>query len=153
MAWSSSAPDAVDALVDAFRAAQEFQGVTIWDGPEVSKAAPREMLSVAFTGDDNDSDVEASSAAEGLDGQRDRETYTVRCAAAVVMGSTDMRAARRRAYELYAATGAVLARDHTLGRRVMRARLGSYNFKQLQTDRGAQALLVFGIDIDAFTPR
>lgn len=150
MAWSSSAPDAVDALVDTFRAAPEFQDITVWDGPEVSKATPREMLSVAFTGDENDSDVEASSAAEGL-GLRDRETFTVRCAAAVVMGSTDMRAARRRAYELYAAAGAVLARDHTLARRVMRARLGSHNFKQLQTDRGAQALVVFGIDVDAFT--
>jgi hypothetical protein len=153
MAWTSSIPDTVDALVDAFKLAPEFEGVTVWDGPEVSKAAPKEMLSVAFTGDDNDSDVEATSSAEGLGGQRDRETFTVRCAVAVLTGSTDMRAARRRAYELYSADGAVLARDPSLNKNVMRARLGSHTVKQMQTDRGAQALLVFGIDCDAFTRR
>jgi hypothetical protein len=36
---------------------------------------------------------------------------------------------------------------------VLRARLGSHTFKQMQTDRGAQALVVFGIDVDAYTGR
>lgn len=153
MPWSSSVPDAVDALVEAFKAAPELESVTVWDGPEVSKAVAQEMLSVAFTGDEGDSDVEATSSPEGLGGQRDRETFTVRCAAAVLKGATDMPAARRRAYELYAAAGAVLARDPSLGRIVMRARLGSHSFKQLQTDRGAQAMLIFGIEVDAFTRR
>ncbi|SHI68294.1 hypothetical protein [Streptomyces sp. 3214.6] len=153
MPWSSSVPDVFDAIVDAFKIAEEFNGVTVWDGPELSKATPKEMLTVGFTGDDNDSDVEATSSPEGLGGQPDRETFTIRCAAAVLMGSTDMRPARRRAYELYAAAGAVLARDPRLGGLVLRARLGSHTFKGMQTDRGAQALVVFGIDCDSFTRR
>lgn len=153
MPWTSRVPDVVDRIVDTYRAAPEFDGVTVWDGPELSKATPLEMLTVAFTGDDADSDVESTSTAEGLGGKPDRETFTIRCAAAVLMGATDMRAARRRAYELHAAAGAVLAQDPTLGRLVLRARLGSHTFKQAQTDRGAQAIVVFGIDCDSFTAR
>lgn len=153
MPWSSRVPDAIDRIVDTFKVAPEFDGVTVWDGPELSKATPQEMLTVAFTGDDSDSDVESTSTAEGLGGRPDRETFTIRCAAAVLKGATDMRPARRRAYELYAAAGAVLARDPKLGGLVLRARLGSHTFKQVQTDRGAQALIVFGIDVDSFTAR
>lgn len=153
MPWTSRVPDAIDQIVDTFKAAPEFEGVTVWDGPEVSKAVAQEMLSVAFTGDDAESDVESTSSAEGLGGKPDRETFTIRCAAAVLKGSTDMRAARRRAYELHAAAGAVLAQDPTLGRLVLRARLGSHTFKQTQGERGAQAIVVFGIDVDSFTAR
>lgn len=153
MPWTSRVPDVIDALTDAFRVAPEFDGVTVWDGPQVSKAAPQEMLTVAFTGDDNESDVDAASLPEGLARQPDRETFTVRCAAAVLKGSTDMRAARRRAYELYSAAGAVLARDPRLGGIVLRARLGAHSLTQAQTDRGAQAVIVFGVDCDAFTGR
>lgn len=153
MAWESRVPDVVDALVDAFKVAEEFTDVTVWDGPELSGTVVLEMLSVAFTGDDNDSDVQSTSVAEGLGGGIDRETFTVRCSAAVLKGNSNMRAARRRAYELCSAAGAVLARDPSLGRLVLRARLGQHTFKQMQTDRGAQALVVFGIDIDAYTAR
>lgn len=153
MPWSSRVPDALDAIVDAFKVAPEFDGVTVWDGPEVSKASPQEMLTVGFTGDDNDNDVESTSLPEGLAASPDRESFTVRCAAAVLKGSTEMRAARRRAYELYSAAGAVLARDPGLGGTVLRARLGSHTFKQVQSDRGAQALVIFGIDVDAYTRR
>jgi hypothetical protein len=153
MPWSSRVPDALDAIVDAFKVAPEFEGVTVWDGPEVSKTAAQEMLTVGFTGDDNDNDVESTSLPEGLAASPDRETFTVRCAAAVLKGSTEMRAARRRAYELYSAAGAVLARDPRLDGVVLRARLGSHTFKQVQSDRGAQALVIFGIDCDAYTRR
>ncbi|WP_085214900.1 hypothetical protein [Streptomyces sp. Amel2xC10] len=132
--------------------AAELDGVTVWDGPELSKAVPKEMLSIAFTGDENDSDIDSSALPEGMSG-RDRETFTIRCAAAVLIGSGRVREARRRAYELYAGAGAAIARDPSLGRTVMRARLGTHTFKHMQTASGAQALLIFGVDCDAFTRR
>ncbi|MFJ2004815.1 hypothetical protein [Streptomyces chartreusis] len=153
MPWSSRVPDTIDALVDTFKTSPEFEGVTVWDGPELSKANPLEMLTIGFTGDDNDSDVETTTLAEGLASSPNRETFTVRCAAAVLNGKADVRAARRRAYELLSGAGAVLARDPHLGHTVLRARLGAHTFKQAQTDRGAQAIVVFGIDVDAYTGR
>ncbi|MGW0579632.1 hypothetical protein ACWD25_27535 [Streptomyces sp. NPDC002920] len=153
MPWSSRVPDVIEDLVAAFKAAEEFTGVTVWDGPEVSKANPLEMLTVAFTGDDSDSDVESTSLPEGLASSPDRQTFTVRCAAAVLKGATEMPVARRRAYELYDGVGAVLARNPNLGGTVLRARLGSHSFKGMQTGNGAQALVVFGIDVDAYTGR
>ncbi|MEV6791249.1 hypothetical protein AB0M87_04440 [Streptomyces sp. NPDC051320] len=153
MEWASKVPDAMDALVVAFRTSSGLEGVTVWDGPTVSKATPQEMLSVGFTGVDGETDAESSSAAAGMTTRRDMETFTVRCAAAVLRGSTDVAAVRRRAYELLAAAGEAIARDETLGGVVLRAMVGSHTLTQDQTSNGAQAVVAFGVDCEAFTGR
>ena len=68
-------------------------------------------------------------------------------------GGADIAAARTRAYELVAAAGAAIARDRTLGGIALRAGIGAVQLSQRQTDKGAQAAVVFGVDIDAFTGR
>lgn len=153
MPWSSRVPAAIDALVTAFEAADELTGVTVWDGPQVSKATPQEMLTVAYSGEETDSDAEATSIPEGLGGGADRETFTIRCAAGVLRGTTDMAAARRRAYEIVALAGTVIARDPRLGGCVMRARIASHSLRTDQTSSGAQAIVIFGIDCDAYSGR
>ena len=152
MPWSSRVPDAMDALVAALTVAPELDGVTVRDGASVSQSTVKEIVSVGFTGEEAQSDAETTATADGLAGT-DRERFTIRCAAAVLRGSTDLPAARRRAYELLSAVGAVLGRDRTLGGTVLRAMVGSHTLTQDQTDRGAQAVVVFGVDCDAFTGR
>ncbi|MFI6249046.1 hypothetical protein [Streptomyces sp. NPDC051016] len=153
MTWTSRVPDAVDALFAALSAAPEFEKAAVWDGPQVSKATPQKVLSVAFTGDEAADDVESTNSAEGLGGKVDREQFTIRCATAVLVGSTKASDARRQAYEMFAAVGAVLARDPKLGGAVMRARLGTHTFRNVQTSSGAQAVVFFGVDCDAYTGR
>ncbi|MFK0173412.1 hypothetical protein ACIQU5_31980 [Streptomyces sp. NPDC090306] len=151
MPWTSAVPATIDALVERLGTSPEFEGVMVWDGPQVTKAGPRTVLTVGWTGDDTNADVELTAAREGLAAGRDRESFTIRCAAAVLTGDTKIAAARRRAYELYAGAGAVLARDPRLGGAVLNARIGSHTLTQDQTPSGAQAVIVFGVDCDAYT--
>lgn len=151
MRWASKLPDAMDGLVAVFTAAPEMAGVPVRDGPSTSQATVQEILSVGYTGSEDETDAEAQASAEGLNPVRDREQFTIRCAAAVLQGTGSISAARRRAYEIVGAAGAVLARDHTLGGIVLRAMIGTHSLSQDLTDRGVQVVVVFGVDCDAYS--
>jgi hypothetical protein len=143
----------MDALVAAFNAAPELAGVTVRDGPSTSQATVREVISVGYTGTEGESDAESQLMTEGLGGSSDREQFTIRCAAAALRGTTDLPAARQRAYELLSAVGVAIARDRTLGGVVMRAMVGSHSLTQGQTSDGAQAVVVFEVSCDAYSGR
>jgi hypothetical protein len=151
MQWASKLPDAMDRLVAVFAAAPDLAGVTVRDGPSASQATMQEILSVGYTGSDDETDSETQTSAEGFNPARDREQFTIRCAAAVLQGAGGISAARKRAYEIVAAAGAALARDHTLGGTVLRAMIGSHSLSQDLTDRGVQVMVVFGVDCDAYS--
>lgn len=153
MVWTSRLPAAMDALVTAFAAAPELNGVTVRDGPSVSQAVVREVISVGYTGADGENDADSQLMTEGLGGVSDREQFTIRCVAAALRGTTDLPAARERAYELLSAAGAAIARDRTLGGAVMRAMIGSHSLTQGQTSDGAQAVVVFTVECDAYSGR
>lgn len=152
MAWSSRLPAAMDALVTAFATADGLQGVTVRDGASVSQARVQEIVSVGYTGTEDENDADATLVTEGL-GDPSREQFTIRCAAAALKGGTDLSAARKRAYELFTAAGAALAVNRTLNGAVMRAMIGSHSLNQGQTDAGAQAVIVFTVECDAYTGR
>lgn len=153
MPWASSVPAAIDALVQAFKASADLDGVLVMDGPEIaSQAAPR-VLSVGFTAIPGETAVEAQSAPDGLSGIPNQEQYLVRCTAAVIGGATDVKAVRDAAYGIMAAAGAAIVRDQRLGGVVTRAAMGSHQLMQEQIDRGAQCMIVFEVDVDAFTCR
>lgn len=149
--WSTKLPEAMDALIAAYRTAPELTGVTVRDGPSTSQATVMEVVSVGYTGDDGEKDAEADTRVEGMGA--DRERITIRCVAAVLKGGNDIPAARKRAYELLTAAGAAIGRDPRLGGTVMRARISGHTLQQHLTDRGAQAVIVFTVDCDAFTGR
>lgn len=155
MSWTSSVPNAIDALVQAFTTTPELDGVAVYDGPVVTQAGKLEAITVGFNGDETPgaSAVDGQSSREGLAIGRDREQYTIQCSASVLNGSGDISAARRRAYELYGLVGGVLAADQRLGGAVMTTQLGAARLVQDQTADGAVATVEFGIDCDAFTRR
>jgi hypothetical protein len=143
----------MDALVAAFNAAPELAGVTVRDGPSTSQATVREVISVGYTGTEGEADADSQLMTEGLGGSSDREQFTIRCAAAALRGTTDLPAARQRAYELLAAAGVAIARDRTLGGTVMRAMVASHSLTQGQTPDGAQAVVVFEVSCDTYSGR
>jgi hypothetical protein len=142
----------MDALVALFTSFEPLAGVPVRDGASVSQARLDEVLSVGYTGAEDGSDAEAVLGTEGM-GSEDREQFTIRCAVAAAGGSTDLPAIRRRAYELLQAAGAAIAANRTLNGAVMRAVIGSHSLQQDQTDKGAQAVIVFTVDCDAYTGR
>jgi hypothetical protein len=140
-------------LVQAFTASPDLGDVLVMDGPAIaSQAAPR-VLAVGYTAVPGETAVEAQSAPDGLAGNPSVEQYLVRCTAAVIGGATDVKAVRDAAYGIMSAAGAAIVRDQRLGGVVTRAAMGSHQLMQEQIDRGAQCMIVFEVDIDAFTRR
>jgi len=147
----STVPAAYDALV-ALLSGADLGGAKVLDGPVVTSSAIMEAIIVGYETDDLSAVVEGNSEPEGLSRARDRETYSITCAVQVLCGSsTDMPAARRRAYELFGLVGGALASDPRLGGAVMMASLGTHSLSQPQTQQGALAEIVFGVDCDAFS--
>lgn len=155
MAWTSRLPAAMDALVTAFAEWPGLGGggVTVRDGPSASQATVKEVVSVGYTGGEDDNDAESTLLTEGLGGDVDREQFTVRCAAAVLRGSDDIAGARQRAYELLAEAGAAIAANRSLDGCVMRAMIASHSLTMDLATNGAQAMVVFEVSCDAYTGR
>lgn len=153
MAWSSKLPAAIDGLVAAFGAWPGLSGVTVLDGPSTSQKTLQEVLTVGWTGQDGETDADATLAREGLGGDPDRETFSIRCAAAVLRGTDDLSGARRRAYELLSEAGAAIAADRRLGGTVLSAMVGSHSLSQDLGQQGAQAVVTFTVDCDSYTGR
>lgn len=149
--WQSKLPAAIDGLVAVFKVAEGLTRVTVLDGVSVSQSAVNEVVSVGYTGNEDEQAAESSTVGEGLGGLADREAITIRCVVAVVLGGTDMAAARKRVYELFTAAGDAVAANRTLNGAVMRASIGSHSLAQYQTDQGAQAVITFAVDCDSYT--
>jgi hypothetical protein len=155
MAWTSRLPAAMDALVTTFTEWPGLGGggVTVRDGPSASQATIKEIVSVGYTGGEDDTDAASTLLTEGLGGDVDREQFTVRCAAAVLRGSDDVAGARRRAYELFSEAGAAIAANRSLNGSVMRAMISSHSLAMDLATNGAQAMVVFEVSCDAYTGR
>lgn len=151
MAWGSTVPDVVDALVVAFRGAPDLVGVRVFDGPDTDASSQTEALLVGLGSEEDPTAVDGHSSREGLSNARDREQYGVRCVLIVLNGSGKIAVARRRAYALLGAVGGLLAADQRLGGAVMTAQLGTHSYSQDQTEQGAHAVIAFTVDVDAFT--
>ncbi|QTD96971.1 hypothetical protein [Streptomyces cyanogenus] len=151
MPWSSKVPAAIEGLVVAFAAWPGLAKVKILDGPTTSQQTLQEVLTVGWTGGEDDSDAESTLLTEGLGGAADREQFTIRCAAAVLRGTDDLSGARRRAYELLTEAGAAIAQDRRLRGAVMRAMVASHSLSQELTQQGAQAVVVFEVSCDAYS--
>jgi hypothetical protein len=151
MAWVSKLPATIDGLVAAFGAWPGLSGVKVLDGPSASQQTLQEVLTVGWTGGDDESDAESTLLTEGLGGAPDREQFTIRCAAAVLRGTDDLPGARRRAFELLSEAGAAIAQDRTLRGAVMRAMVGSHSLAQDLTQQGAQVTVTFEVSCDAYS--
>lgn len=150
MGWASRAPDVIEGLVALFRGDAAFQDVLVMDGPEVTTTTAVRVLTVGWSAVDGETAVEAQVVPEGMGGNPDREQFTIRCTAAVIDGSTKVALVRRAAYDLMSAAGAAIAGNRELGG-AMRLQMGGHRMMTEQIRRGVQALLVFDVDVDAYT--
>jgi hypothetical protein len=153
MPWSSKLPAVIDALVVAFRGWPRIGGdkVIVRDGPSTSQTTAMEVVSVAWTGGDNENGAESTLLTEGVGGEVDREQFTIHCVIAVLRGGDDMAGVRERAYELFREAGAAIAADRRLGGTVMRAMISAHSLDQAQTPQGAQAAVAFDVSCDAYS--
>ena len=150
MTWASTLPTVSTALVAALDGV--LPAGTVRKGPRVGPGSA-EAVTVRFQTEDTPT-ANGRFSAEGMGVAPSREQYTIGCAATVRKGAGDVDAATSRAFELLAAVGAALAADPTIGGAVLSARLGEWELSETQGAKtGATAVLLFDVDIDAFTAR
>src|SRR5215468_3091376 len=149
MSWAATVPTVVTKLNTLLTAALAPTRVLVWS--HVDAGGQLEAVTIAFQTADEPVVGEGSFAAEGFAASPDRETYVIRCMAAVRDGSNDLNAAALRSFALVALVGGALAGDHTLTSSVLNARLGSWSLSATQDSEGALAELAFEIAVDAFT--
>ena len=152
MTWESRVPAVLDALVSLWGAVPELADIVL-DGPIPVDSAAMEALSVGDDDDDDGISTEGLLSAEGMGSRPDREQFTVSCVIAVMDGANDMRAARLRAFDLLSAAAEALATNRTLGGVVMRAHVQGLSLRQLQTNGGALARVLFTVACDGYTLR
>lgn len=153
MAYASTVPAAITALLTAFTGASGLAGVEVRDGPQVPDTSADEAVYVGWTGDGAHGDDAWTSqeTTEGLGGVRDREKYSVHCCVMVLNHDEDLATARARAFALRAAAGAAVEADQTLGRVVMRATFGTGSGRQVPVTGGIAVYALFDVDCDAWT--
>jgi hypothetical protein len=152
MAWGSSVPGVLTALVDRLQTAEDLSGVKVWDGPVMDGSSPLEAITVGLAGDGDVMAVEGQDAREGL-GTPSREQYTVHCLLEVRNGRGDVGKARARVFELLNAVGGVLATTPRLDGTAASAQPGSWSYSQAQDSSGVLATISLGVNVEAFTTR
>jgi hypothetical protein len=151
-AWSSQVPDAMAALLAAFRAAPALSGTDVRDGPVVTGSPATEAVLVGWYGQPGDTlAADASVNPEVFGDADDRELFAIRCAALALNGDGDMTAARTSAYALLAACGAVVRADRSLAGTVSDSHIGTHALRQEQRPDGAVATVTFTVACDTFT--
>jgi hypothetical protein len=149
--WNSTIPTVLSALYALWGNAPALSTVTVTDGPTTSNVgATSQMVTVGYNGD-NDEAVVGTTDAEGFSWDPNRENYTVLCSAAVVTGDDDQAAARAAAFAVYTACCDALLADPTLGGIVLNSKPGDYTVRQPAGDLGRACLILFGINVTAYT--
>lgn len=149
---TSRVPQVIDYLVATFQAATAttLAGVTVFDGPEVTGAAPQMAIYVGVDDIDSpDAQNSADSQQEwaGLGKQAINETVTVRCTAVAWSGSDDVRTVRQNAYAIMSAAEDLLRGDASLGGNVLFANpaVETRQLRQNTTTKGMVAQVTFDV--------
>lgn len=149
MTTTSRAPAVLDALVALCGSAAGLDGVTIHDGPQVTSAPLKEVITIGWDGDeDNDEAVQSQQAWAAIGQKAKDETLQIPCAAIAWRGDTNIKAVRDRAYELLGEVEDALRADPSLGfppPTIVAMTTG--NAYQRQTDKGAQCRVMFTIGV------
>ena len=119
-------------------------------GPTVGVGADG-VLTIAYQDETLPQVGDGTSSTEGFVGNPSRETYSINCAAGVINGDGDIEAATDAACALWAAAGTALVADPHLNDLVLHADMGEWSLQLTQAADGAQAIVLFNVDIDAYT--
>ncbi|MEV7755628.1 glycoside hydrolase domain-containing protein [Streptomyces griseofuscus] len=117
MSTASRVPELIDAFLAALAGAPGLETVRVVDGPIVSDSAASEWAFIGFDADPEGEVMTAQTIQEwaGIGARAKNETITLTSAILVQRSSTDVRAARVRAFEIFAAVEAAVRADSSLG--------------------------------------
>lgn len=149
----SRVPEIIETLVALAAADPDLAGVAVADGPQVTETSARDWLIVGYDGDPN-GDFQAAQTVGGwsdLSTRSREEQFQITVAAVAQRGDTDVKAARKRAYEIGERVEAWLRAAPHLGLSSVEAGIEATQLTQDQTPNGAQAVLLLTVAGRAFT--
>lgn len=148
----SRVPEIIDRLVALAEGDSGLKDVRVSDGPEVTGDTDPDWLLVGWDGDPAGDFTAAGSLGGWADLRGGREEqWQITVAAVSNVGDTDVRAARRRVYEIAARVEAWLSASPNLGLESVEAGIEAAQLVQDQTTKGAQARLLLTVAGRAFT--
>lgn len=147
--WSSTIPDAIDALYTLWSTDSRLSQAWVVDGVPVSNDSADQVVTVGYDGNENS--VTATTVPDGFAADPNLESYTVHCSASVVVGDSSQKPARDQAFALYRTCCDALAVDWTLGQRVLQAVPSDVTVRQSAGSAGRACTVLFGIAVRAYT--
>lgn len=146
----STVPASLDALVDIFGAAVPEARVD--DGPttlEPERGTDQIAVEIVVGWRPSGAAVENTVEREGGAGD-DRELYRVWCAIIVSFGETTTKPLRNKIYGVFGLLEQALRAHHPLSPGVLRARMELGDYEPRLIEDGAEAMLQFAVEVDAF---
>jgi hypothetical protein len=144
MAWGSTAPAAITALVATLQAGMTTR---VLDSAVVSDAGGKEVVNVGWQTEDQ---APVEMTFDPYASAADLETVVINNAVRVIT-SKDAVAARARAFVLFNQVGTLIKANRTLGGAVMRAWVSSGSLDAQQGRGGALATILFAVTYEAET--
>lgn len=164
MAWTSSVPVVIDALLKILPAWPDLAGVDVRDGQQVPDESSTGAIFVGDTQQLDDAGQPVENAAdylatsEGMGGNRSREQFSIHCCAAFMDTNSNYQNARTQAYRLANAAGAAIE-AHSTGLPVNgvntiqgQADMSGGSLKYVKSDAGVKAVVLFDVDVTSYTP-
>ncbi|MGW6295168.1 hypothetical protein [Streptomyces sp. NPDC055058] len=135
-------PELIDAAVTRFRQEEGLADAGIADGPELTGEDRDDWVLVGFDGDQEGEFLAATSEEDwaGLGTSREK-TIQLTVGLLARRGDGDVKAARKRVYEMRRVIARVLALEPDLGLPGAECVIRATSFHQPQTDAGVQARL------------
>jgi hypothetical protein len=155
--WTLAAASAIPVLVGNVQAGlsgdPDFAAVKVTDGQAISTGKTPEVVSIGWSGEEDDTQAEGTETLEGLGAFPNRTAFRIHCAVHVLKGTTDVAETRQRAADIMAAIGQVIAADPKLGGTVMRASISDWQLHPPQVQRGVYVKILFDVTCDAYSGR
>ncbi len=147
-------PAVIDWLVATFQASPLLAGVTVYDGPVTTGAAPQQVLWIGMQDPDAIAApicAESQQAWVGVGARQRDEFLTIHCVAEAWAGTTDVKTIRDQAYGIVAAVEQILQADPTLGGNVLFTdnTMPQRQLRQNNTENGQLARVYFTVKAKA----
>jgi hypothetical protein len=147
---TSAVPGAVSALLSILRAADDFDGVPVIDGPPTGDMSTSEFVAVGWQPDSEES-VQVTQAFAYAGARSRDEEFSILCWIDTWTGDADVSARRVRAFELLAVVEDAIRASGgsptapTLNGAVLWSELTSAVLKQANTEQGVRAGIAFTV--------
>lgn len=149
---TSALPTVISNLVSTFKAASSLTGVVIYDGIEIDREYPNDMIAVGHDGNLDSDEVNAGSVRqryESLGARNKMENGVVNCVLWAQNGTADLTSLRTRAFTTLGAIETIIRTDASLSSSVIYSDLDQGQMSYIQSNEGGGVQIAFTISYTA----